>query len=41
MYGTYFPSPALAIANYASIVVATAVYAIVLGKFYRASRIPA
>ena len=41
MYGSYYPSPALSIVNYASVVLAAIVYAIVFGKFYQANRIAA
>ncbi|MBI5232635.1 MAG: hypothetical protein HY876_10785 [Coriobacteriales bacterium] len=37
VYGLYYPSPVLSAVNYASIVVAGAVYAFVLGKFVRAT----
>jgi hypothetical protein len=38
VYGKYYPSPALSFVNYASVILATFVFAVVLGKFYMASR---
>jgi hypothetical protein len=37
-YGLYYRSPALSVVNYASLLLAAVLYAIVFGKFYRANR---
>jgi len=38
VYGLYYRIPALSFANYASVVLAAGVYAIVFAKFYRDNR---
>jgi len=38
VFGLYLPSPALAVINYASVILAAAVYVLIFSKFYRAAR---
>jgi hypothetical protein len=38
VYGIYYPSPLLSAVNYASTVLASLIYGLILVKFYRAAR---
>jgi len=38
VYGIYYPSPLLSAVNYASTVLASMIYGLILVKFYRAAR---